>query len=92
MVGISRWLVALVLAAHVTVGTASWGDFSGHIVTRFERGTRVRVCGAERCVVGRSWGYGPAKWTRRIVDLDRELFRRVCGDPKLGLCTVALWH
>lgn len=91
MVGIQSWLVALVLATYVTIGTASWGDFSGHIVTRYQRGTHVHVC-VTRCVVGRSWGYGPASWTHRIVDLDRRLFRRVCGDPSRGLCRVALWR
>lgn len=86
-----RWLAALLVAMHVTIGVASWGDFDGHIVTRLSRGTPVSVCGPVGCVHGRSWGYGPGA-PGRIADLDRELFRLVCGDPRLGLCRVALWR
>ncbi len=92
MVGIKSWVAALVISTSVVVGTASWGDFSGHIVTRYPRGTHVTVCSKAHCVTGRSWGYGPARWTGRIVDLDRRLFALVCGPPRLGLCTVALWR
>ena len=72
-------------------GIASWGDFGGHVVTRLPRGTRIAVVGPLGTWHGRSWGYGPAAYTGRIVDLDREVFRDICGDPViLGLCTVKL--
>lgn len=80
---------------HRLAGEASWGDFGGHVVTRLARGTRIRVCGALGCwpsvtTWGRSWGYGPAKRTGRIVDLDRSVFAAICGDPRRGVCQVVL--
>ena len=71
-------------------GIASWGWFGGHVVTRLPRGTRITVCGELGCWSGKSWGYGPAKRTGRIVDLDREVFRDLCGAPSKGLCEVTL--
>ena len=74
-------------------GEASWGyGFYGHVVTRYPRGTIIRVCGKLGCT-GRvkSWGYGPAKRTGRIADLDINVFRNVCGDPiRLGVCQIRL--
>lgn len=75
---------------HSLTGTASWGYFSGHVVTRVPRGTPITVIGPLGSWSGKSWGYGPAKWTGRIVDADREVFRLLCGDPSKGLCTVTL--
>lgn len=71
-------------------GTASWGDFGGHVVTRLPRGTRIEVVGPHGTWHGRSWGYGPAKWTGRIVDLDVRVFEDICGPRSLGLCKVTL--
>lgn len=72
-------------------GIASWGDFGGHVVTRLPRGTRIEVVGPHGTWRGVSWGYGPAKWTERIVDLDRSVFNDLCGNPViLGLCKVTL--
>ena len=79
-----------VAAQRTLVGTASWGWFGGHVVTRLPHGTSIRVCGALGCWSGRSWGYGPAAWTHRIVDLDRSVFAAICGPPSRGLCTVRL--
>ncbi len=76
--------------SHSLVGTASWGDFGGHVVTRLPRGTRIVVVGPHGTWRGRSWGYGPAKWTHRIVDLDVHVFEDICGPRSLGLCKVSL--
>lgn len=74
-------------------GTASWGYFGGHVVTRLPRGTHIEVVGPLGTWRGVSWGYGPAAWTGRIVDLDYSVFKQLCGDPvRLGLCTVTLIH
>lgn len=72
-------------------GTASWGPFSGHVVTRLERGTPIKVCGKLGCWSGKSWGYGPAKWTGRIVDLDVAVFEDICAPRSVGLCRVTLY-
>jgi hypothetical protein len=77
-------------APRVVRGIASWGRFGGHVVTRLPRGTRIRVCGAIGCWSGRSWGYGPARWTGRLVDLDAAVFRAICGPLSAGLCRVSL--
>lgn len=71
-------------------GTASWGYGWSGVVTRFPRGTRIRVCGALGCWSGRSVGYGPQASTGRIADLSRAVFARICGDPGIGLCPVLL--
>lgn len=72
-------------------GEASWGPFSGHVVTRYPRGTIVRVCGKLGCTGRvRSWGYGPAKYTGRIADLDVHVFERVCGPRWRGVCQITL--
>lgn len=78
------------MPGHSLTGIASWGYFSGHVVTRLPRGTPITVTGPLGSWSGKSWGYGPAKWTGRIVDADREVFRLLCGDPSKGLCTVTL--
>jgi len=84
-------VIALLLWLAVSIsGIASWGDFNGHVVTRYPRGTPIRVCGPLDCWSGASWGYGPDPRTNRIADLDREVFRRICGDPSMGLCRVTL--
>jgi hypothetical protein len=71
-------------------GWATWGPFSGHVVTRLPRGTRIRVCGAGGCWTGRSWGYGP-KRLDRVADLDLTLFPAICGLPlTAGTCRVKL--
>ena len=72
-------------------GIASWGDGWTGVVTRFPRGTPIRVCGPLGCWSGRSVGYGPAVWTGRIADLSRAVFSEICGDPAMGLCRVVLW-
>ena len=64
-------------------------------MTRLARGTRIRLCGALGCwpsasAWGRSYGYGPAVWTGRLVDLDRSVFAAICGNPAAGLCDVVL--
>jgi hypothetical protein len=72
-------------------GEASWGPFKGHVVTRYSRGTIVRVCGGLGCTGKvRSWGYGPAKSTGRVADLDSSIFRHVCGPLSMGVCQVKL--
>jgi len=72
-------------------GTASWGPFAGHVVTRLPRGTRIEIVGPHGTWQGFSWGYGPARRTGRIVDLDYTVFKSLCGSPEiLGLCTVTL--
>jgi hypothetical protein len=73
-------------------GEASWGyGFKGHVVTRYPRGTVIRVCGPIGCTPKvRSWGYGPAKWTGRIADLDVHVFEHVCGPRSIGTCQVRL--
>ena len=73
-------------------GEASWGyGFHGHVVTRYARGTVIRVCGRIGCT-GKvlSWGYGPAKRTGRIADLDVRIFENVCGPRSMGVCTIKL--
>lgn len=72
-------------------GTASWGDFDGHVVTRLPRGTSIVVVGPTGTWRGKSWGYGPAKWTGRIVDLDVLVFEDICGPRSQGLCQVTLY-
>lgn len=76
----------------VITGEASWGyGFYGHVVTRYPRGTRIRVCGPIGCTkVVKSWGYGPAKWTGRIADLDVGVFENICGPRSRGVCEVTL--
>lgn len=73
-------------------GEASWGyGFKGHIVTRYKRGTIIRVCGPLGCTPKvRSWGYGPAKYTGRIADLDVNVFEDVCGPRSIGVCQIRL--
>lgn len=71
-------------------GTASWGDFDGHVVTRYPRGTPIKVCGQRGCWTGLSWGYGPQASTGRIVDLDVHIFENICAPRGIGLCTVTL--
>jgi hypothetical protein len=73
-------------------GIASWGDFGGHVVTRLPRGTSIFVAGPQGGWTGTSWGYGPAKSTGRIVDLDRQVFAAICGSPSKGLCRVTLGY
>lgn len=84
---------AVVLAAprvSVVKGIASWGPFHGHVVTRLPRGTSILVTGPLGAWTGSSWGYGPAKWTNRIVDLDASVFKMICGPLSRGLCNVTL--
>jgi hypothetical protein len=73
-------------------GEASWGyGFRGHVVTRYRRGTTIRVCGKLGCTGKvRSWGYGPAKRTGRIADLDVGVFENVCGPRSMGTCNITL--
>lgn len=73
-----------------TTGVASWGPFSGHVVTRYPRGTSIFVRGPLGGWTGVSWGYGPAASTGRIVDLDVTVFEMICGPRSLGLCHVTL--
>ncbi len=73
-------------------GEASWGPFKGHVVTRYPRGTIIRVCGKLGCTgKTRSWGYGPAKYTGRIADLDVNVFEHVCGPRSIGVCQIRLF-
>lgn len=73
-------------------GEASWGyGFHGHVVTRYPRGTVIRVCGRLGCTGKvKSWGYGPAKRTGRIADLDVHVFENVCGPRSMGVCQIRL--
>ncbi len=75
---------------HSLRGIASWGPFSGHVVTRLPRGMPIVVTGPLGTWRGVSWGYGPAAWTGRIADLDRSVFAAICGPPSRGICTVTL--
>jgi hypothetical protein len=59
-------------------------------VTRFPRGTPIVVTGPLGTWRGLSWGYGPAKYTGRIADLDRLIFAAICGAPSRGICEVTL--
>lgn len=83
-------LIALSGLLHSVSGVASWGYFDGHVVTRLPRGTTILVTGPLGSWAGKSWGYGPAKWTRRVVDLDASVFRAICGSLSRGLCHVKL--
>ena len=76
----------------VFTGEASWGyGFKGNVVTRYPRGTVIRVCGRLGCTGKvRSWGYGPAKRTGRIADLDVAVFENVCGPRGMGVCQIRL--
>lgn len=73
-------------------GEASWGyGFKGNVVTRYPRGTHIRVCGPIGCTgLVHSWGYGPAKYTGRIADLDVNVFEDVCGPRGVGVCDIKL--
>ncbi len=71
-------------------GTASWGDFGGHVVTLKPVGTRIKVVGPNGVWRGRSWGNGPRVWTGRIVDLDVHVFEDICYPRSVGLCKVKL--
>lgn len=73
-------------------GEASWGyGFKGNVVTRYPRGTHIRVCGPLGCTgVVHSWGYGPAKYTGRIADIDVNVFENVCGPRSIGICNIRL--
>lgn len=74
-------------------GVASYGPFSGHIVTRYKRGTLVRATGPNgRSDIVKSWGYGPDPkiFPERIADLDTSWFRVVCGPTSMGLCNITL--
>jgi hypothetical protein len=75
---------------HSIRGIASWGPFSGHVVTRLPRGTPIVVTGPLGTWRGLSWGYGPQARTGRIADLDRGVFAAICGPPSRGICTVTL--
>lgn len=75
---------------HSLRGIASWGPFGGHVVTRLPRGTSITIIGPLGRWSGLSWGYGPAKWTNRIADLDVTVFENVCGPRSIGLCKVTL--
>lgn len=79
-------------ASLVIRGEASWGyGFKGHVVTRYKRGTIIRVCGPLGCTGKvRSWGYGPAKSTGRIADLDVHVFEDICGPRSIGVCDIKL--
>jgi hypothetical protein len=79
-------------AERTITGTASWGRWPGHVVTRLPRGTSIFVEGPTGGWTGPSFGYGPDPdiFPERIVDLDREVFRWVCGDPSIGICKVRL--
>lgn len=79
-------------AKKVLKGEASWGPFKGHVVTRFPRGTRIKVCGPKGCTpIVRSWGYGPAQKTHRIADLDVHVFEKVCAPRGIGVCDITLY-
>ena len=55
------------------------------------KGTGLRICGALGCVTRIVVDYGPSKrlHPRRIVDLSRADFARICGHPEtLGTCPV----
>ena len=84
-------IVSLLLCLTMQTGVASWGYFGGHVVSRWPRGTVLTVCGNVGCRTAHSWGYGPAKWTGRLVDLDVTVFRDVCGWEGKGLCRVSVW-
>lgn len=77
-------------ASERLTGTASWGYGWSGVVTRLPRGTRICVRGPLGSWCGRSVGYGPAAYTRRIADLSRAVFEKVCGDPSAGLCRIVL--
>ena len=90
--GLLKGYLPVDAAGRTETGTASWGDFGGHVVTRLPRGTSIFVVGPAGGWTGSSFGYGPdrAIFPERIVDLDREVFRDVCGEPSMGICEVTL--
>lgn len=70
--------------------TASGEAFNGKSMTAASRslplGTRVRVTYRGRSVVVRINDFGPAKWTRRILDLSRA------AATKLGMIEAGVGH
>jgi hypothetical protein len=63
----------------VLTGLASWYD-NGTTAMRMPRGTRVKICGAARCVTRTITDWGPARYlSKRVVDLTPADFKRVTG-------------
>ena len=71
-------------------GRAAWGRLDGRVITRLPQGTRIKVCGSGGCWEGVSSGYGPAKSTGYLVDLDASIFKRICGPLAQGVGDVVL--
>lgn len=73
--------------------TASGETFRPAAMTAAHRtlpfGTRLRVCRAERCVVVRVSDRGPAKWTKRDLDLSEGAARKI-GMISVGVALVSV--
>ncbi len=80
---------AIVYVHHVS-GRATWGRFSGAVITRLLPGTRIKVCGRLGCWEGVSSGYGPSPDGGNLVDLDAAIFRRINGPLSTGVGEVVL--
>lgn len=71
-------------------GLATWGDFGGAVITRLPPGTRIRICGSLGCWEGVSSGNGPSAGGGHLVDLDADVFQRVCGPLGTGVGSIVL--
>jgi len=65
-------------ARYTLTGKATFYD-NGTTAMRLPRGTVVRVCGAAGCLVRVIGDYGPIAGTKRIIDLYRPDFFKICG-------------
>lgn len=75
--------------------TASGARFNPNGLTAAHRtlpfGTRLRVCLRERCVTVVVDDRGPAKWTRRSLDLSKGAAAQI-GMIQQGVATVQVEH
>jgi hypothetical protein len=60
-------------------GAASFYSNGTTAMRDVPRGTTIVICGAGGCVERIVSDYGPAKWTGRIIDMDKPDFFAICG-------------
>lgn len=65
-------------AKYVLTGKATFYE-NGTTAMRLPRGTVVRVCGAGGCLERVINDYGPVAGTKRIIDLYKPDFFKICG-------------
>jgi hypothetical protein len=68
---------SVLLAGRANFAASSHGP--NYLAIRFDRGTRVRICGAGGCRVMRSTDYGPKRTTGDLADIALVRFAAICG-------------